>query len=329
MTPIRTSRGLLVATILAALTATGVLRAEDPAFDRYLDVDLLERAWGDKNAPLLADIGLQLAEGERVLFRTHEGVTAEQVLAMATRTALERRDSKTLGRLAKACDALKRTDLAAQASTALRYASGTRDVDPALALSADRTSPEAFVLMRDSLESILDAKVMGDVDSLNIMIQMAPKMAVLPEAQRKHLVKLATAARDVLPKDGGLDPAAQAINKLLDDARTPREVRRDRGARKPKESTTLGIRYAGVHHGVRVTGMTKAGATPLAKGEKLEMNDLILRIGDAAAFGSQVDLDELVREAVATENLEVLVYRPRTTTVLTLQLPNQIPGIEP
>ena len=93
--------------------------------------------------------------------------------------------------------------------------------------------------------------------------------AELGEPQRKHLVRLATAARDALPKDAALDPAAQAINKLLDDARSPRDVRRGREARKAKESVAFGIRYAGVHHGVRVTGMSKAGPTPLAKGEKL------------------------------------------------------------
>jgi hypothetical protein len=328
MKPIRNiARSLVLGLLLVGAAGSSVRASDDPAFDRYLDLELLDRAWSDKNAPLLADLALQLAEGERVLFRSHRGISADQVLAMATRVAAERRDAKTLTRLSKACDAFKKTELGAQATGALRLASASRDADPALAMPADRTSPEAFLIVRDTLESILDAKVMGDAESLNIIIQVAPKMEQVPEAQRKHLVKTATAARDALPKDAGLDPAAAAINKLIEDARSPREWRRA-GAKKAKESTTLGVRYAGLHHGVRVTGHVKGGPTPLAKGEKLEVGDLILRIGDLATLGSQADLDDFVREAVGGDNREVLVYRPRTTTVVTLLLPDEIPGIE-
>src|SRR5438874_12815553 len=49
----------------------------DPAFDRYVDLDLATRAWQQADAALLADIGLQLAEGERVLMRPHKAVHAD------------------------------------------------------------------------------------------------------------------------------------------------------------------------------------------------------------------------------------------------------------
>jgi hypothetical protein len=316
---------LLVLT--SSLTVRALRASDDPALDRYLDVELLDRAWSDKNAPLLADVGLQLAEGERVLFRAHQALTADQVLAMATRTAVERRDAKTLARLTKAAESLNKAELRAQTSGALRLASASRDADPALALPADKTSPEEFLLMRDTLERIVDAKVMGDAESLNILIQLAPKMDDLTEAQRKNLVKTATAARDSLPKDAGIDPGAAAINKLLDEARSPREGRRSRANRQAKESTTLGVRYAGVYNGIRVTGLVKGGPTPLVKGEKLEINDLIVRIGDVDSAGTQADLDDLVRDAVGTDNRELLVYRPRTAAVVAFRLPDELPGI--
>src|SRR5690349_11388462 len=41
----------------------------DPAFDKYVDISLLGRAWSSKDSALLTDIALQLAEGERVLMR--------------------------------------------------------------------------------------------------------------------------------------------------------------------------------------------------------------------------------------------------------------------
>ena len=43
----------------------------DAAFARYMDIDFLRAAWQALDAAALADAGLQLAEGERVLFRSH------------------------------------------------------------------------------------------------------------------------------------------------------------------------------------------------------------------------------------------------------------------
>src|SRR5438874_1940779 len=122
MIAIRNTRALVMGLILFGTVGTAIRGSDDPAFDRYLDLEILDRAWGDKNASLLADVGLELAEGERVLFRGHKNISADQVLAMATRVAAERRDAKTLSRLAKACEAYKKTELGAQANGALRLA---------------------------------------------------------------------------------------------------------------------------------------------------------------------------------------------------------------
>jgi hypothetical protein len=129
------------------------------------------------------------------------------------------------------------------------------------------------------------------------------------------------------PKDARVKPVAEVIGKLLDESRSPRDLRRVPTARKPKESTTLGVRYAGMLRGTRVTGLVKGGPTPLSKDTKLEIGDLIIRVGEVDAVGSQVNLDDLVREAVGTGNRELLVYRPRLATVVVLQLPEVVPGI--
>jgi hypothetical protein len=321
------NRMLLALALVAIAWAVPVRASDDPAFDRYLDAELLERAWSDKNAPLLADVGLQLAEGERVLFRTHKAVTADHVLAMAARTAVERHDARTLARLAKAAEALNKAELRTQIAGALRLASASRDADPGLAMSADRTSPETYLLVRDTMERIIDAKVMGDVDALNVVILLIPKMDAIPEAQRKGLVKTATAARDALPRDAGIDPAAAAIDKLIEESRSPRDARRGPAAKRTKESATLGIRYAGAPSGIRVTGLVKGGPT-LAKGEKLEIGDLIVRVGDVDSAGNHVDLDDLVRDALGGDNRELLVYRPRTTALVTFRLPEEVPAAE-
>src|SRR5262245_61010621 len=81
---------------------------DDPAFERYVDMEALAEAWEDRDAEALTDIGLQLAEGERVLLRSHKGITAEQVLTVAARLAADQRDKKTLQRLSRAAEAQKR-----------------------------------------------------------------------------------------------------------------------------------------------------------------------------------------------------------------------------
>src|SRR5438034_1860067 len=83
----------------------------DPAFDKYVDLDLLARAWNEKNAEMLTDIALQLVEGERVLLRPHKAVSADLVFAMAVKIAKEKYDNDNLKRLSKVLEASKKSEL--------------------------------------------------------------------------------------------------------------------------------------------------------------------------------------------------------------------------
>ena len=79
---------------------------QDRAFDQYVDMVRLQEAWDRLSAAALADAGLQLAEGERVLFRSHKALPADAVLKAAANIAVEKRDKQTLERLAKAARVL-------------------------------------------------------------------------------------------------------------------------------------------------------------------------------------------------------------------------------
>lgn len=302
--------GLLLGGLLA-LTAPSMADqpriAADNAFDRYVDPGQLLQAWVDKNAPLLADLGLQLAEGERVLFRSHKSITADQVLAAAVKVAAERRDLKTLGRLAKALDALKKTELAGEVALAQKLASASRTISPALAVPVDAMPPDIFLLFRDTLESIISAKLAGDGETLDIIIQLTPKMTRLPEARRKYLVKMASDARASLQKEG-IDPGTAAFNKLLADSR-------DAGRRETLESPRIGVKYLRTAKGLRVVGLTKDAPIGLTRG------DLILRVGDETCYADGVDLNELVNGAYKSGNPQLLVYETATRQVRTLDLP--------
>jgi hypothetical protein len=96
----------------------------DPAFERYINVDLIGKAWIQLNSVMLTDAVLQLAEGERVLLREHTLIGAAALADIAVRLAAENKDSASLDRLAKF--AASRDDKAlSQQITAAKKTAGT------------------------------------------------------------------------------------------------------------------------------------------------------------------------------------------------------------
>src|SRR5262249_9709969 len=52
----------------------------DPAFDRYVDLQLLREALASQDLPALAEMAVQMAEGERILLRPHKAFRADKLL---------------------------------------------------------------------------------------------------------------------------------------------------------------------------------------------------------------------------------------------------------
>ena len=73
---------------------------DDPAFAQHINLLLLGVAWDNQDPALMTDLGLQLAEGERILMRSHKAIRSEQVLELAANLAGDRRDRATLARMA-------------------------------------------------------------------------------------------------------------------------------------------------------------------------------------------------------------------------------------
>jgi hypothetical protein len=190
---------------------------QDPAFDRYVDMDLLADAWEQKDASLLTDLALTMAEGERILQRPRRGIAASDVFGGAIKSAAELRDAPALARLTSVLGNLKRDDLLAQATTARRLASASRAMDPGLTVQADTATPAAFFAMKSTLEDIASAKIAGDRAELREISKDIADMPDLSEAQRRSLSRAATEALEVLPSEN--DPASSALNKLLGESR--------------------------------------------------------------------------------------------------------------
>ena len=230
----------LLAIIVPARAQDGPSTASsDAAFEKYVDLDVLGAAWTEKNAGLLTDIALQLAEGERVLLRPHRGISSDQVFIAAVKVGAERKDKAALARLVKTLTALNKADLAAQAKLAEQFADKSRAVDPALTVSVEGTSYVVFLLMKDTIEAIKSVKVGQNKKGIEVIVKEIPKMTELSDPQRKALLKFAKEAETSMPKgDKAVDPFVESLNKLSEESRAAR----------PGGGHRSGAHHPGGHH---------------------------------------------------------------------------------
>jgi hypothetical protein len=219
----------IVGLVLAGLLAVAAPAAaqdgappvlSDPAYDRYVDIDLLANAWSQRNAELLTDLALQLAEGERVLQRPRKGINADQVFGAAVKVAADSNDKMALARIEKALTNLNKNELAAQAKMAQQLAAKSRAPDPSLNVSVETTPSAVFLLLKDTVDAIKAARLAQNSKGLEVIIKEIPQMKELSETQRRTLLKQATQAQADVPKDAReVDPSVDALNKLSAESR--------------------------------------------------------------------------------------------------------------
>ena len=194
-------------------SVANVADVRDPAFDRYVNLTLLGKAWEAQDAALLTDTALQLAEGERVLLRTHKsGLTAERMLGLAAKLAADSKDKASLERVGKAAQARGDQKLAAAVALASKVGAESRDLDPALLLPVDSTTPEEFALFRQYLKDIRAAKLGGDAATLEVLEKETLDLKGLASERRDYLARLAKEARAALPAN---DPKAKLTYTAL------------------------------------------------------------------------------------------------------------------
>ena len=138
---------------------------EDPAFDQYMDWILLGKAWDEQDAPLLADLALGLVEGERVLLRSHPAISARQLVKWAAQVAAERKDQRTLQRLATVAEQNEQISSQLRATQKLLASIRSEDV-AAKQLPIEELTPDQFALYLMELNRIRAAKVLQDREEL-------------------------------------------------------------------------------------------------------------------------------------------------------------------
>lgn len=170
----------------------------DAGFRRYADLELLSAALAERDPALLCDVALQLAEGERVLLRSHKGLPARKVFLLAVEAAADKRDRPALDRLLRAAKAQADGGLVELVEVAVKTAGPKRKVDRDL-VPPDGMSDESLTTFREFIEQVKLAGSLNDRGRLDQLEKQIPGLRELEERNRTGLRKLIREAKRALP----------------------------------------------------------------------------------------------------------------------------------
>jgi hypothetical protein len=164
----------------------------------------------------LTDVVLQLAEGERVLMRSHKAISAADVLALALRIAGENQDQTTLTRLARAADVMHDQSLVGRIKSvqeATKKLSGnSRTLATSLKVSVERLTPANLCLFQDCLNVIQKARIWGDRKVLNDLDQAVATSTIFSDDERSLLKRQIADTISSLPVEA--QPDMDALRRL-------------------------------------------------------------------------------------------------------------------
>ena len=162
---------------------------QDPAFERFVDVRLISTAICTLNAALLTDTALQLAEGERVLLRSHKMLSTKEIIDAAVRLASQKHDKASLERLAKFAMLTKNGELSKQVKTNLDLILASRAA-PALMIPVD-TKPEQLAVYKGLITTLEAAVLCGDAKGVGEVAEDVKKLekGALPDKLTADLEK--------------------------------------------------------------------------------------------------------------------------------------------
>jgi hypothetical protein len=152
----------------------------DPAFARYVDIGLLSDAYRNGDASLLADVALQLMDGERVLLRSHHGLKSLDLLNICVKIAADAGDKPTLDRLAAIGERLGDKPLVEKVELAKQLSDKPRAAPPTIPDANDTITLDDALDMRTRWERFVRARAIDDRPSLQ-MLQTEAKEAPKPE----------------------------------------------------------------------------------------------------------------------------------------------------
>jgi hypothetical protein len=206
--------------------ATPTISAEfvDPAFDRYIDIALLGLAWEAQNGAALTDAALQLAEGERVLFRSHKTFTSKSVFEKALAVAADQKDKTTLERLAKIAKASGDTEFVVKVSQTTKLSAASRAVGSDIEKITDPASEGSLAYVQYLSELIGRIRVTGDKAALDdiekTVKELKPSNETISQGEIDSLKKLLGESRAAIGEVSAEEQeSGYALEKLAGESR--------------------------------------------------------------------------------------------------------------
>lgn len=204
------------ASSVKAQNASASALPADPAFDKYVDLQLLRRAWRDLDAPLLTDVALQLAEAESRLKRSHKAISADRLFAVAIRVAARYGHRATLLRLQRAV-AKRSPALQSQVATQLNLPGTSRLIVTGKPSVSAATSEAALATLQAVWKRVERAELTANVAELERIRKELRNNSALGADQVKQLEREIDQARKRLaeePRGKELNAALATLNAL-------------------------------------------------------------------------------------------------------------------
>ena len=142
---------------------------QDPAFSRYVDLQLLGQAYSESNPELLIDVAMQLQEGERILQRSHNGLKSSDLLDVALRLSTGKNDQGSLNRLARIAEKTGDKTLADQVKVSRQLGGQARAAVPPLPEPSEQLSLEDIAQLEDMVQQLERAQAVGDGQALRLL----------------------------------------------------------------------------------------------------------------------------------------------------------------
>lgn len=155
-------------------------------------------------------LSLQLAEAERVLSRQNPAISADKLLSLAVKLAVEKHDQSTLTRLAKAAERIGNKSLAEDIRTAQKMAGTARTPEPGLAI--EDLTPDALAVVQLYQVVLVQAKLAGRKDILEALSRSLVEREELSERLLAYLkMRIEQAIASTAP-----DQAARIVDRWFE-----------------------------------------------------------------------------------------------------------------
>lgn len=185
----------------------------DKLFDKWFDQIAFVASTTEQDASMLADVALQLSEGERVLFRNHySGISSSKLLVLSAQMAGKNADRKTLDRLGQVAEQKKNTELAKTVELSRALMAKSR---APITADISNVSPGDFAKFKEYSKIIALADFLQDrtqLEKLKVDIANASLPISLTKALASDLEMATVALREGEQQN---DPQNIAIKNLL------------------------------------------------------------------------------------------------------------------